>query len=104
MSIRIDGDGMKTGLFLLQPPPGKVIGVHVRHRRVDFRFGFCRGIIHLGPYVELMEAFRPGMDQGMKTRWAVPCDFGFHPLGRLSFEFVPEVPWMAQPKPQEEAR
>jgi len=90
---------MNIPSFLLQPEPGQIIQIYVRHRRVDFRYGFCRAIHHAGRYVQFVGGFRRREDPSMTTRWAESCDFGIQPFERFSFDLATEAEWMSLNKP-----
>ena len=90
---------MNIPSFLLQPEPGQIIQIYVRHRRVDFRYGFCRGIHHAGRYVQFVGGFRCRENPSMSLRWAEPHSFGIQPFERFSFELAPEAEWMSLNKP-----
>ena len=99
-----DGEGIQAGLFLLRPQPGKVIEISIRHHRLNLRVGFCKALLHLGPYIQILDAFRCGMNPSMTLRWAEPHDFGIQPFGRLAFSFAPEADWMSFSRPTECSR
>jgi len=90
---------MKIVSHLLQPEPGQIIQVYVRHRRVDFRYGFCRAIHHAGRHVQFIGGFRRREDPLLPTPWAEPHDFGIQPFERYSFELAPEAEWMSLTTP-----
>jgi len=90
---------MKPAAFLLQPEPGKIIQIYVRHCRFDFLHGYCRGILHVGRHVRFVMGFRCCENPSMTLRWAEPHDFGIQLIEGYSFNFTPEAEWMGLNKP-----
>ena len=90
---------MKGAIFIVQPSPGKILQVYLRCRRVDFLDGFCRGVLHVGKYVQFLEGFRRRSDPGMTVLWSEPHDFGLQPRERFSVELADEAPWMSLTEP-----
>lgn len=91
---------MKDDLFIVQPEPGKIIQIYVRHCHFDFLHGFCRGILHSGEYVQFLEGFRRRSNLAMTALWSEAHDFGIQRRDRFTFETADEAPWMPPSNPK----
>ena len=94
---------MKDSLFIVQPEPGKIVQIYVRHRHFDFLHGFCRGILHAGRYVQFLEGFLLRSNPEMTALWSEVHDFGIQRRDQFSFETTDEAPWMSLTKPSQNA-
>ena len=91
---------MKDELFIVQPEPGKIIQIYLRFRRFDFLHGFCRGIIHAGPFIGFLEGFLRRSNPGMTALWSEAHDFGIQRRDHFTFETADEAPWMTSSNPK----
>ena len=91
---------MNDELFLLQPEPGKIVQIYVRHRHFDFLQGFCRGVLHAGPYIQFLEGFLRRANPNMTVLWSEAHDFGIQRRDHFTFETADEAPWMTSSNPK----
>lgn len=80
---------MKLESYLLRPEPGLVVEIFIRRGQMEFHFGFCREVLHMGEYLAFIRSFRRASNVGLTGFWPELHDFGVQRNCQFTFACVP---------------